>query len=197
MRACLLLAVFALLAAPTRAEGRIAEFGSGEAPRYTELYDGEFRDLLDDARAQAMATLGDDAVRFSSQPALGGTGYIIALHANGNAEVSWYRGHPRLGWRRVRRIQFRVEPAEYRRVVAEVDQLLMTGIDEARSRSEAEARARSGADEEAIIMCSDGPGYLTERTRDNQITWFRPSCSGVNAEIATFLTSWAFRRLGS
>jgi len=185
----MLLAVLVLVAPSAFAVVRHAEFGFGEAPRYTELYDGEFRDLLDDARAPTMATLGDSAVRFSSQPALGGTGYIITLHANGTAEVSWFRGHSRLGWRRTRRIRFHIEPTEYRSVVAEVDRMLATGIEDARTRSE--------ATDEVIVMCSDGPGYLTERIRDNDVIWFRPSCGGVNAEIATFLTSWAFRKFGS
>jgi hypothetical protein len=189
-RACLLILVIALSAAPALSAESIAEFGSGEASRYADLYPGEgFRDILNDAREPPMAELGDNAVRFSSQPALGGTGYIIALRANGNAEVSWFRGHSSLGWRRTRRARFRVAPTEYQTVVAEVDRLLAIGIDEARTRSE--------ADDEEIVMCSDGPGYLTERIRDNEATWFRPSCSGVNGHIATFLTSWAFRRLGS
>ena len=165
-----------------------AEYGAGDAVRYSQLYDDGFRDLLDDARAPSLGELGDDAVRFSSQPALGGTGYIIALSATGRAEVSWFWGHASLGWRRTRRVRFDVSEDEYREVIAEVDQLLAVGI------ADAQNDARQPG--EVIVACADGPGYLAERIRDGESFWLRPQCSGVNRDIATYLKSWAFTHLG-
>jgi hypothetical protein len=163
-------------------------FGSGEVTRLGDFFDDEFHDLLDDAGAPRARSLGTDAVRFSSQPALGGIGYIILLNANGRAEVSWFYGHPSLGWRRTRRARFEVSEGEYQSVVREVDRLVSDGI--------ADEHPRGIDAEEAIIACSDGPGYLTERVNNGHVYWLRPQCSGVNREIGRYLTSWAFVRMG-
>ena len=126
-------------------------------------------------------------LRFSSQPALGGTGYVITLSANRGADVSWFWGHARLGWRRTRHTHFDVSEAEYRDVVDQVDRLLTAGMDA--------PLARANSADEVIVACADGPGYLTERRSNGEAHWFRPQCSGMNSEIATYLTSWAFTRL--
>lgn len=174
----------ALAAEPTR----YVEYGNGEARRYSEQWDGEFRDLRDSVRAPLLSALGTDAVRFSSQPALGGTGYMIVLSRSGGAEISWFQGHSRSGWRRTHRVRFPIADEGYQSIVSEVDQLLAVGI--------AEAEARASSREEVIIACGDGPGYLTERIRDGESSWLRPSCSGVNEDIADLLMLWAFVRLG-
>jgi hypothetical protein len=166
-----------------------AESGVGEAPRYSTLYDGDFRDLLDDARAPAIEALGEDAVRFSSQPALGGTGYMFVLRATGDVEITWFRGHPGLGWRRTRRERFQIPEPEYGRITAEVDRLMSLGVAEAQGRANNEGGR-------VLMVCSDGPGYLTERVRDGGVMWLRPMCSGTNADIAAYLTSWSFKYLG-
>ncbi len=164
-------------------------FGSGEVTRLSEYYNHEFHDLLDDAGAPRAQRLGADAVRFSSQPELGGTGYIILLNADGRAEVTWFYGHPRSGWRRTHRARLQVSEGEYRGVVAEVDRLLAEGI--------ADPEQREGETGDVIVECTDGPGYLTERVSNGHVIWFRPQCSGANSQIADYLTSWAFARIGS
>jgi|GEM_PF-7003938 len=185
-----LLVVFFALTGSVSAETRQAlfGFGSGEVTRLGDHFDGEFRDLLDDAGAPRARNLGTDAVRFSSQPALGGVGYVILLNANGRAEISWFYGHPRSGWRRTRRVRFQVSEDEYQSVVREVDRLVTDGI--------ASEQQRSADTGEVIIACSDGPGYLTERVNNGHVFWLRPQCSGVNQEIGSYLTSWAFVRMG-
>jgi hypothetical protein len=191
IRTVLILVALSLTLGEARARefDRPVEFGSGEAPRYSELYEGDSRDLLDDARAPAMSALGANALRFSSQPALGRTGYVIAMKATGEVEIAWFDGHPRLGWRRTHRHRFQIPQREYERVVAEVDRLMALEVVELQRRPNDEA-------EPAIVVCSDGPGYLTERIRDGEVRWLRPMCSGANADIATYLTSWSFRYLG-
>jgi hypothetical protein len=181
--AALALATSALAASPDEFAG----FGSGEVQRYGQRYGGEFHDLLDDAHAPTMRRLDYDAIRFSSQPGLGGTGYIVLLGANGHVEVSWFRGHSRSGWRRTRHAGFQISPAEYRTVAYEVDRLVSAGIAE-------ESQARDHSDE--IVMCGDGPGYLTERVRGTEVSWYSPSCGGENDEIARYMTSWVFAHLG-
>src|SRR5215510_3391272 len=121
------LVVLALTATALPAEARNAEFGHGEAPRYDELYGAELRDILNDARAPAMAALGGDALRFSSQPALGGAGYIMVLRSSGDVQITWYYGHVALGWRRTRRVRFEIDDWEYEDVVADVDRMLAVG----------------------------------------------------------------------
>lgn len=188
---CFLAIAFAALTASAGAETRQTYFGfgSGETTRVGEVFDGEFRDLLDDAGAPRASVLGADAVRFSSQPALGGIGYIILLNANGRAQISWFYGHPLSGWRRTRRESFRVSEDEYQGVVREIDRLVAEGIADEQQR-----RADTG---EVIIACSDGPGYLTERVNNGHVYWLRPQCSGVNREIAAYLISWTFVRMGN
>lgn len=188
VRGFLAVTFFALIG-PAGAETRqtLYGFGSGEVTRLGDFFDDEFYDPLDDAGAPRARSLGTDALRFSSQPALGGIGYIILLNANGRAEVAWFYGHPSLGWRRTRRVRFEVSEGEYQGVVREVDRIVTEGI----------AEQPRGADaEEAIIACTDGPGYLTERVNNGHVYWLRPQCSGVNREIARYLTSWAFVRMG-
>lgn len=157
------LAIAVLMLAPAAAGDPLsfAEFGSGDVERY-----GQHHDILDDARAPPMAQLGRDAVR--------------------RAEISWFQGHSASGWRRTRRIQFRISEAEYGTVAAKVDHFLVAGI--------ADLQAQGQSSE--IVACGDGPGYLTERIRENRASWFRPSCGGANDDIAQFLISWAFPHLG-
>src|SRR5262245_59613855 len=90
------------------------------------MYGSQYHDLLDDSRAPPIGGIAEDAIRFSSQPDLGGTGYIIAISAKG-ADVSWYGGHPALGWTRIREVHIEVGAGEYRRVAAEVDRWLARG----------------------------------------------------------------------
>lgn len=184
--ACFAFLLWALLSNGVQAQID-EQFGVGEAPRHQP--GGEYRDILVTARAPTIGALGNDALRFSSQPALGGVGYIITVRGNGRVNVAWYYGHPALGWRRTRQASFRIPEAEYERVVGRVDELLAEGASELR-------RTVEGTEEEAIVVCSDGPGYRTERIRGGEATWYRPWCSGANDEIARYLTSWAFVELG-
>lgn len=170
--------MYALASGAAFAQGE-RQTGAGAVERYEH-------DILDAASAPRINALGDDALRFSSQPALGGTGYVIVLRSDGYARVSWFYGHGARGWRRTRWIAFRVADYEYRDLMEEIDRLLAA----------AEPDLREMDEMDLIGVCADGPGYLTERVRDGEARWYRPDCSGVNREIATLLTSWAFRRLG-
>jgi hypothetical protein len=177
--------------------GQWEETGTGNAPRYGALYGGEFRDILNDARAPQMDSMGYDAVRFSSQPALGGDGYVILIvRQERYADVSWYRGHPRMGWQRSRHIRFRISEQDYQTVANNVDGYLASA-----EQNDRLAPPCSAEDEDcAMIVCGDGPGYLTERIHEGRSTWMRGfSCTTdehPNDLIAAYLSRWVFERLG-
>lgn len=103
------------------------------------------------------------------------------------AEIVWFEGHPRSGWRRTRRERLNLDPSEYRRLAAFTDAQLARNAPDA---------VYDG--EEAVIVCTDGPGYLVERRLDGAQTWLRGFCgfNHPNDEIAGHLTSWALDRLG-
>lgn len=197
MRISAPLLAFALCVAPVAAH---ADSGVGEAPRYghaQELEDGialDGHDILDGVRALPMRRLGPDAIRFSRAPALGGDGFVMTLRPRRHAaiaEIVWVFGHNGLGWRRTRQQTVTLTRDEYDEIAAMIDRLLLEGAAE-------DARSLSPGSEEAIVVCSDGPGYLVERNRSGAITWRGHSCGDdTTAAIHDILTSFLFDRLGS
>lgn len=166
-----------------------AETGVGEAPRHEE----DYHHVLNGIHAPRMAALGPAAIRFSHAPALGGPGFVLTFHAQSDAarvDVVWVYGHDGLGWRRTRARHFQIHRDELDTVAAYVDGLL--------ARGDAEARHAVTEDgEQAILVCSDGPGYLTERNRNGSLTWMDGSCGNhPNAMIRDYLVDFVFERLG-
>lgn len=132
----------------------------------------------------AMSDFDGDALRFSSEPALGGIGYVIELRAAGRVDVSWYKGHRRSGWSRTRHMWFQADPGQVLAVASTVDEMMAKGVAELKNRGD------------AVQVCLDGPGFLTERRKAGQLSWLRPFCPGANAKIAEYLVGWTFRQLG-
>lgn len=177
--------VLALIASSSAA----AETGVGEAPR------GD-HDIRDELRSRPISAVGPNSFRLSSQPALGGRGFIIELAAQGRVgvvTVKWADGHPRSGWRQTRQRTFRISRDEFDGLMESVDAML----------ADSETPLIQSGDpndpqDDVIILCTDGPGYLSERSRAGEVTWLSGFCgeNHPNDLISGMLVQWLFVRMG-
>lgn len=173
-----------------------ADSGIGEAPRHADVeeYEGEYTHILDGVHAPPMQTLGPDSIRFSRAPALGGDGFVVTLRPRRDAyvaEIVWVFGHDAMGWRRTRQQTLRLSRDEYAEIAETIDHLLAEGVASDPQPSEA-------GEEAAILVCSDGPGYLTERNRAGDVSWRgHAACDSTNEAIHDYLTGFLFDRLGA
>jgi|GEM_PF-4341324 hypothetical protein len=112
--------------------------------------------------------LGENAIRFSSAPALGGRGVVVELaeQPDGSASgaVTWLLGHPQDDWKRADPVPLTLPPAEWRKLRGEVDVALL-------KREPAASRADG-----SLVLCTDGPGYLTERQSPSGTFWVSGFC---------------------
>lgn len=112
--------------------------------------------VLEAARVRALRTIGEDVVRVSSTPALGAPGWIIEIHRGadgyGRGSVAFLR-RGRDGWRVTGSAGFGMSSERYDRLARDVDAELVRGDPEARPTP-------TGQD---IVICTDGPGWVTER----------------------------------
>jgi hypothetical protein len=128
--------------------------------------EGEYRreswDVLAAARAPPLSSLGREAFRFSATPALGGTAIIFTLYPRHGhpalARAQFFEGHPSIGWTRTGDVRFGVSMTNFERLTAAVDGYLAKSVP-----SQAELRQGHDASEDEIILCTDGPAYVTER----------------------------------
>jgi len=176
-------ATSALIAAALLCVSASAETGAGEAPRRSQ------HDVRDAVNAPPLARIDRDAFRFSQQPALGGRAYVMTFSGQADgpwAEIVWLDGHPRTGWRRTRRERIELTGSEY--------QDLATFVDEHLARGEPQLTD----DEGEGVVCTDGPGYTTERLMDGVQTWMHGFCGEghPNQTIKNELAVWALHRLG-
>src|SRR5262249_9475973 len=125
----------------------------------------ERRDILDAARRPRAQALGQDVLRFSTRPELGGNAIILEVvgAADGGARVELYplRGHPGIGWRSQGSHGFDLPMQDFRHLVAQVDEAIAD-------------RVVSLPD--AQVVCTDGPGWLTERVHGGSILSLTGSC---------------------
>jgi len=84
----------------------------------------------------------------------------------GDASVSLYvlDGHPRIGWRVKEERRFRISAVSYRSLASVTERALIKA---------SEVRPATGDD---ILLCTDGPGYLTERIRHGQVETLSGFC---------------------
>jgi len=112
--------------------------------------------------------VGENAIRFSSAPALGGRGVVIELaeQPDGGAvgAVTWLLGHPQESWKRADPVPLVLLPAEWRKLRTDVDSALL-------KREPAASRADG-----SLFICTDGPGYLTERNSSGGTFWVSGFC---------------------
>lgn len=155
----------------------------------------ELADILNAAERPPASALGSEVIRFSSRPELGGRAAVIEIvgSANGRAAVRLYilSGHPRTGWELMGAERFMLPAQEYRRLAADVDAAI------ARYR-EPVPNPENGE----MIICMDGPGFLTERIRDGRQVTMVGQCppeieaEHPNREIAGFMVGTLCRHVG-
>jgi hypothetical protein len=121
--------------------------------------------------AGAVGALGDDAMRFSTEPALGGTAIVVeTVRAETNrnpVSIRRFRGHPRIGWTANGHWKFDISDREYGELAAKID-ILLAAPDPACTTSDSDAVCE--------YVCTDGPGILVERRMQKQSLWRRGSC---------------------
>jgi hypothetical protein len=159
----LLFLSIALAAADDGRHHRDADLQLGEVQR-------EQNEVLDAAHRPPMARLGDDAIRFSTAPALGGTAYVVEIVSRGGhlatVRAISLEGHERWGWHVEERLRFDLSSATYRRLASRVDAAL----------ARAERAVRKTDDESESYVCMDGPGYLTERSLGSKLVSLAGFC---------------------
>jgi hypothetical protein len=109
-------------------------------------------DVLTSAGLPPAGILGADAIRFSTQPSLGGRAIVVELvrsaAGRGHTRIVWGDGHPYQGWKIAGSARCELPAGEYRGVAGIIDAAL------------ASYRPRPTAESE-MIVCMDGPEYLT------------------------------------
>jgi len=155
----------------------------------------EQADILDAAGRPPAEALGPEAIRFSSRPQLGGRAAVaeIVRLPSGAAEVrlSTLSGHWRTGWDMQATQRFALTAVEYRRLAAQVDEALA-----------AYRPPVPNADNGEAIVCTDGPGFLTERVRAGHIVTLTGQCPPTlnerhpNDTIAASIDALLCRKIG-
>lgn len=158
---------------------------------WAEIVEGAYRpdrfSILTWTKSRPLNRLGDDVVRMSSTPALGGHGWVIELRrvdaGSAEGEVRFLRTGRDHGIE-VGRIRFDIAAEDYAALIRQIDALLARR-DFQRSRV---TRDPDGTVTE-LLVCTDGPGYLTERRVGGKEVWLEGSCGDdhPNQAIAALL----------
>lgn len=134
-------------------------------------------DILSAAKVRPLNRGIDDVIRFSSAPALGGRGYVVELRKSSKATTGrliLLYGHPRMGWRIRGEVPLEITPADFD-VLANATQ-----------RFDRQAPSEVGQDE--VVVCTDGPGYLTELRLAGRLRQLSGFCGDhANNRIAMFV----------
>lgn len=143
-------------------------------PRPCEIERSE-TDVLDAADSEPAHSLNEGSVRFSSMPALGGDAYVAEFrpdrHGGARVSFTWLIGHWRTRWVKERQWTFDIPPTRFRELkAATVD--AMTWV----------RPNRPGGAEGEMILCMDGPGFLTETVRNGEVQSLSGSCPYVMDE---------------
>jgi hypothetical protein len=134
-----------------------------------ESGDGDYRpthySILYRVKVTPLSAIGENVLRFSTTPALGGRAYIFEAHAvdrdRAAGTVSFFYGHAGSGWKRTGSMAIEMRRSDFDAAVARVDAAL--------------ARATPPQKDE-IMVCTDGPGYLTERRHAGKSQWLAGFC---------------------
>lgn len=161
----------ALLIVPTPCT---ADSGSGAYPK-------KF-DVLSATNAPALEALGKDVLRFSSTPALGGNGIIIELHRRdadwAEGTMTLLYGHPADKWVTTATIALIMKASEFDELTRKVDAEM--------SKGERQTEDVEGE----IVVCTDGPGYVTEKLAGGHSKWLS-GCDHPNDRIAALMAPLA------
>src|SRR5208337_1276282 len=149
------LVVLFLLLAP------LAEADSGQG----DFDHSKVNDVLTAINARSLDQIGIDVIRFSTTPALGGRAWTVELHrvqdgtAAGTATFGYWR---RGDWDPLGSLKLGLSKVQYDKLAARIDGLLVRG--------------EPASDPHNVVVCADGPGYLTERRKNIVSTWLSGFC---------------------
>jgi hypothetical protein len=161
-----------------------ADVGSGEVERGV--------DVLSATHARPMSEVGDDAIRFSTTPSLGGRAWIVEWRGDERGRgatgsitfLYWTRDGAPLN---VGTVQIGLSKEEYSALATEVDRLMRSP----------EPKPQTCENGHCLIdVCTDGPGYLIERRHGGSTTWMSGDCGDhPNNRIAKLMLSSAWTDL--
>ena len=159
-----------VLALAQPAEPDCGRWGSDDL-RTCEI-DRTENDILDASGSVPAHQLGDGGIRFSSMPALGGDAYVAEFRPNNRggarARFTWLYGHMGWRWMREGRWTFDISPTQFRDLTAVIESEM--------ARIQPPREPPGPDDDEDIVVCTDGPGFLTEYVRGGQVTSMSGFC---------------------
>lgn len=124
--------------------------------------------VLKASNAPALDNIGEDVVRFSSTPALGGRGVVIEIHRRDDqwstGTMTLLVGHPADRWVTTATLVIEMKTSEFEALTREIDAQLL--------REEPPLENSEGE----IVVCTDGPGYVTERLVGGRSQWLSGFC---------------------
>lgn len=134
-----------------------------------EFQRDERADILAAAHRPAAAGLGPEAIRFSTRPELGSRAVVVEIvrpaRDAANVRIFTLIGHPRTGWEAEGEEHLTLSGPEYRHLAAEVD---------AAVAGYGAPVVEPGRGE--TIVCTDGPGFLTERVHNGTVRSMVGAC---------------------
>lgn len=161
----------------------------GQRGRVTGDFDYSSHSVLHAAGARPLKDLGDDVIRFSQEPALGGPAWVAEVHRDGSkfavGEITFFAGHPSSSWVKIGWFRYGLSAADYDVLSGKVDQQLT------RTVPEFPQQLPNGS---IFVGCTDGPGYLTERRKSGQSTWLSGFCGDHPNKMIADLMFAAFER---
>jgi len=137
--------------------------------------------VLADVNAKPVDQIGDDVIRVSTTPALGGRAWVIELHRNadgsaiGVADLG-FSGRGGNGWTDLGSLKVGLSAERFAALSAKIDGLLARG----------EPVPETSAN--VVHICTDGPGYVTERRKNGRSEWMSGFCGDhPNNQIAKLM----------
>ena len=188
----MLLAALLLAAQPVMPDCR--RWRSGSDLQHCPL-DRDSHDVLSAVPRPALQQLGRDAIRFSTMPSLGGTAAIVEVADSDRARLQarFYEldGQFLIGWTVEGSQIFSLSRREYLSLAADVDAALAGYRDPVPDPDNGET-----------IVCTDGPGFLTERIIEGRVTTLAGDCPPTeqtahpNTRIVALFVALVCRHLG-
>lgn len=156
---------------------------------YADVGTGPYRreaDVLEATNAPTLDKIGEDVVRFSSTPALGGRGVIIEFHRRdaewATGTMTLLIGHSSDRWITTATLAIEMKTTQFLALTREIDTQLR--------RREPPLENAEGE----IVVCTDGPGYVTERLSRGDSKWLSGFCGDhPNNRIAELMAPIAAR----
>jgi hypothetical protein len=156
-----------LLAAAQAPAADCGRYGRRDELQSCEVERSEHFDILDAIHRPPARALGAEVIRFSRMPSLGGWALIVEIVAGADSSASGrayiFYGHPSIGWELRVSTRFELPARFYRRLASDIDAAIAK-------------RVSIPLGEDEVIVCTDGPGLLTERVRNGRVQSLTGSC---------------------